>query len=82
MASTSQVPSGEIPNEGQFETPREGDEQTFAIDQIEPPINLDPPIDHEMTKQPAPQDPALIAVINAAVQAAMTFQKEKLAAHD
>ena len=69
---------GEIPDEGQFETPREGDKQTFATDQIEPPTNPfpDPPVDHKMTEQPAPQDPALVAVINAAVQAAMTFQKE------
>ena len=79
MASTSQVPSGEIPDEGQFETPREGDEQTFAIDQIEPPINpqQDLPIDHKMTEQPqTQQDPALVAIINAAVQAAMTFQQQ------
>ena len=74
-ASTSQAPSREIPNKGQFETSREGDEQTFATDQIEP--LQDPPIDHEMTEQPqAQQDPALVAVINAAVQAAMTFQQQ------
>ena len=74
---SGQFPSGEIPDKGQFETPREGDEQTFAADQIESPINplQDLPINHEMTEQPQ-QDPALVAIINAAVQAAMTFQQE------
>ena len=73
-ASTSQAPSGEIPNKGQFRTPGEGDEQTFTTDPIEPPQYL--PFNHEMTEQLQHHDPALFAVVNAAVQAAMTFQKQ------
>ena len=35
-----------------------------------------PPPDHEITEQPQQHDPALVAVVNAAVQAAMTFQQQ------
>ena len=76
--NTSQAPSREIPNKGQFETPREGDKQTFTTDPLEPLIDppqdpQDPPSNHEMMEQPQQHNPALVAVINAMVQAAMTF---------